>query len=391
MGAVRMTMDFSFYLPTRVAFGYGKSRSIAEEVKKLNGKKVLFLADKGVINAGLAEPLIKCIEDQGISVHLFDRIVANPRDTDCQDGAEYAKEMEIDTLVALGGGSTIDTAKAIATLMSHGGRIGDWCGADKLLYEVVPLIAIPTTAGTGSEVTPFSVITDTKHHEKLNIFDQRIAPKVAIVDPSLLETLPKHIVAATGIDALTHAVEAYTCKLATPFTDAYALYAMNLIYNNLEGLYKGYTEEKSEQVMLGSVIAGMAFGYSDVGAVHCMAEAMGGLYDMPHGVANAICLPSVLSFNKSSNIKKHGQIAKAFGLETKGFSDEICGDMAISAIKDLCEKVKIPALSSFEMVSPNDFRKLSKVALNNVSNDSNSRLMSETDYLSLFHDLYKNQ
>lgn len=176
--------------------------------------------------------------------------------------------------------------------------------------ELLPFIAIPTTAGTGSEVTFDAVITDTETHEKLNILDIRIAPKVAIVDPEVLLGLPSKIMASCGVDALVHAVEAYTCKVATPHTDAFALYAIDIIQRNIRAAVEKPTIASCTGMMLGSTLAGFAFGYSDVAAVHCIAEALGGRYDTPHGVANAIMLPTVTEFNIPSDIEKHANMVR---------------------------------------------------------------------------------
>jgi alcohol dehydrogenase len=215
--------NYSFMLPTRIEFGQGSISKVGEEAKALGATRIMLVADKGVIGAGLTEPVEKELSKSNLPFVIFSNIVPNPRDSDCHLGYELAKQEGIDLLVAVGGGSTMDTAKAIGTLLTHGGSIKDWCGFQLLEREITPLIAIPTTAGTGSEVTPFAVITDTAEHTKLNVFDPKAAARVALVDPATLLKLPPQIMASTGIDAMTHAVEAYTCNVANPHTDAYAL------------------------------------------------------------------------------------------------------------------------------------------------------------------------
>ena len=308
--------SYSFAIPTRVEFGEGSIRKVGEEAKALGASRVMLVADKGVIAAGLTAEAEDCLRREGLPFTVFDNIVPNPRDVHCEEGYRAAKEYGADLLVAVGGGSSIDTAKAIGTLLTNGKTVLDWCGAQLLERPITPLIAIPTTAGTGSEVTPFAVITDTKTHSKLNIFDPKAAASVALVDPSTLLKLPAHIMASTGIDALTHAVEAYTCNLANPHTDAYAIYAVGLIVKNLRKAVSKADIESCTGMMLGSTIAGIAFGYSDVAAVHCMAEALGGLYDTPHGVANALFLPVVTEFNIPADVSKHADIARALGVNT---------------------------------------------------------------------------
>lgn len=380
---------YSFELPTRIEFGEGIIKNVAVETKKLNAKKVMIVADKGVIEAGLVLPVQKSLKDAGISYLIFDKIVPNPRDTDCNDGYVLAKNEGIDTLIAVGGGSSMDTAKAIGTLLTHGGRIQDWCGFQLLKKGITPLIAIPTTAGTGSEVTPFAVITDTQHHVKLNIFDPKAAAKVALVDPSVLLKLPSHIMASTGIDAMTHAVEAYTCKLANPHTDAYAIYAIKLIQDNLRSAVANPDIESCTGMMLGSNIAGVAFGYSDVASVHCMAEALGGKYDTPHGIANAVLLPTVSEFNIPSNPKKYADIAIALGVKADGKSEEEVAMEGIKELQRLCDDVGIPKIKDIEGINPEDFEALSISAEKNVSTPSNPREVTAKDYLHLFTKAYE--
>ncbi len=384
-----MTLStFSFALPTRIEFGQGVISTVGAEASALGAKKVMLIADKGVVAAGLTLPVIDSLKASNISFVTFDKIVPNPRDLDCQEGYQYALKEGVDLLVAVGGGSSMDTAKAIGTLLTHGGKVQDWCGFQLLEREITPLIAIPTTAGTGSEVTPFAVITDTKEHVKLNIFDPKAAAKIALVDPTVLLKLPSHIMASTGIDAMTHAVEAYTCNVASPITDACALYAIDLIEKSLRRAVEDPDLESCTGMMLGSMIAGIAFGYADVAAVHCMAEALGGRYDMPHGVANAILLPTVTEFNLSSDYNKHANIAKALGVDIKGMTQKDAAMEAVYALAKLCEDVGIPKMKDISVINPDDFEALSVAAEKNVSTPSNPREIVAKDYLELFKKAY---
>jgi len=207
-------VQYSFQLATRVEFGRGYINNAGIEAKKLGITKVMLIADKGIIGAGLVKPIEDSLKKENVDYVIYDKIVPNPRDIHCIEGAEFGKEHKIDGIIAIGGGSSIDTAKAIGTLITNGGNIRTWSGWGLLKNEIPPMIAIPTTAGTGSEVTFDAVITDTEAHEKLNILDLKIAPKVALVDPEVLLGLPKHVMAACGVDAFIHAFEAYTCKVA---------------------------------------------------------------------------------------------------------------------------------------------------------------------------------
>ena len=274
--------DFTFQLATRIEFGEGYLSHAGAEAKKLGITKAMVIADKGIIACGIVAPIEASLKAEGVDYVIYDQIVPNPRDIHCIAGAEFAREHGIDGMIAIGGGSSMDTAKAVGTLLANGGNIRTWATPAVLEHPIVPLIAVPTTAGTGSEVTFDAVITDTEAHEKLNILDIKIAPKVALVDPTVLKGLPEKVMASTGVDALIHAVEAYTCKAASPVTDAFALYAIDLIGANIREAVYQRTPESCKAMMLGSTMAGVAFGYSDVAAVHCIAEALGGRYDTPH-------------------------------------------------------------------------------------------------------------
>lgn len=381
--------NYSFTLPTRIEFGQGSMAKVGEEAKALGATRIMLVADKGVIGTGLTEPVEKELSKNNLPFVIFSNIVPNPRDSDCHLGYELAKQEGIDLLVAVGGGSTIDTAKAIGTLLTHGGSIQDWCGFQLLEREITPLIAIPTTAGTGSEVTPFAVITDTAEHTKLNVFDPKAAAKVALVDPATLLKLPSHIMASTGIDAMTHAVEAYTCNVANPHTDACALYAIEIIQKNLRKAVSDPDIESCTGMMLGSNIAGIAFGYADVGAVHCMAEALGGRYDTPHGIANAILLPTVTEFNIPSDVVKHTNVAKALGVPIDGMDGEAAALEGVKALEKLCHDVGIPKMKDVKGIDPNDFKALSVAAEKNVSTPSNPREVTAKDYLELFKRAYE--
>ena len=385
-----MTLSqYSFALPTRIEFGEGVIGKAGPEAKALGATKVMLVADKGVIAAGLTRPVEESLKSEGIPYIVFDHIVPNPRDIHCHEGWDLAKAEGVDVLVAVGGGSSMDTAKAIGTLLTHGGKVQDWCGFQLLEREITPLIAVPTTAGTGSEVTPFAVVTDTNTHVKLNIFDPKAAAKVALVDPATLLKLPSHIMAACGIDALTHAVEAYTCTLACPHTDAYAIYAIQLIQKHLRKAVSAPDLESCAGMMLGSTIAGIAFGYSDVGGVHCIGEALGGRYDTPHGVAMAIFLPAVSEYNIPADPRKYAEVAAAMGVDIRGKSDEAAALEGIQAMQQLCDDVKIPRMRNLKEINPDDFEAIAVASEANVSTPSNPRPVTAKEYLEIIKRVYE--
>lgn len=382
--------NFSFYLPTRIEFGEGVLANAAEEVKGLGGSKVLLVTDKGVMDNDLATPVIDSLKKANLKVTIFDDVKSNPRDVDCLKAAELGKSEGVDVLVAVGGGSPMDTAKTVGALLTSGGTVHDYVGAQLLKKPILPLVCIPTTAGTGSEVTFFAVITDIAKKIKMSILDTRLCASVALVDPVITKTLPAKLTASTGMDALTHAIEAYTCKLASPITDATAIYAIKLISSSLrDAVNDGNDLQARTSMMLGSLIAGIAFGNSDVAGVHCMAEAIGGLYDTPHGVANSIFLPYVMEYNVPGDIKKHADIARAMGIDTTGMSEQEAASAGAEAVKQLSKDVGIPLFKDLEKVDVNDFEFLAKNSAENISTESNCRPADENDYLELFKKAYR--
>lgn len=364
--------DFEFVLPTRIVFGEGSIKRLPEEIKKMNHKKPLIVTDKGVIAAGLAKKITDILDEAAIEYVIYDGIQPNPRDTTVTEAAQFARSNGIDMLIAIGGGSSIDTAKATGVVLQEGGVINDYEGLDKVSKPIVDLIAIPTTVGTGSEVTFWSVITDTQRHFKMSVGSPLIAAKLAIVDPVLVETLPPSAIAATGMDALTHAIEGYTCKLSEPITDACGIYAIKMIGENIREAVYGDSTEAKGKMLLGSLIAGICFGNSDIAGVHCMGEAMGGLYDMPHGLSMAIMLPHVMEYNYVACIDKFAEIAVALGERTENLDKRAAAHKAIDAVYKLNEDLQIP---TFKQVGgkEEDIQELAERSAVNVSVDSNPR------------------
>ena len=265
-----MVTSFEFVLPTRVVFGSGVNRNLAKELNGLGKSRPLIVTDKGLMKAGIVDKVLQGLNEANISYDIFDEIEPNPRDLTVQRGYEIARSKGTDSLVAIGGGSSMDTAKAIGVLLTHGGTIQDYEGLDRVDKPICDLIAIPTTVGTGSEVTFWSVITDTKRHFKMSVGSPLIAAKIALVDPDLIVSLPPAIVASTGMDALTHAVEGYTCTLAEPITDACGIYAIRMIAENIRRAVLHNDNEAKTNLLLGSLIAGICFGNFDIAGVHCM-------------------------------------------------------------------------------------------------------------------------
>ena len=376
--------QFSFQLPTRIEFGNGVSATVGEEAKGLGGSRALVVTDPGVVSAGLLDPVLASLKTARIVTAVFDEVAPNPREASVARGAELAIAEQCDVLVALGGGSPMDTAKAIGVIQQEGGQIADYEGLGRVGKPITPLIAIPTTAGTGSEVTFWSVITDRARSFKMSIGSPLIAARVALVDPEVTVGLPAALTAATGMDALAHAVEAYTATLSEPITDSLALTAIRLVARSLRQAYaNGGNLGARYEMMLASLLATVASGNADVGGAHCMGEAIGGLYDIPHGVACAIYLPEVVDFNCIALPEKFGAIAQALGEDTAGLSLADAAKCAAPAIRKLSNDVHIPTAAEVG-VRPEDYPKLAKAASVNVSVESNCRIASEQDFVQMF-------
>jgi alcohol dehydrogenase len=381
-----MISNFDFILPTKIKYGIGIIKVLGEELKLLGSKKVMIITDKGLFNTGMVNKITDIIEEVGIAYMIYDDIEANPKDYNVELCAEKARKESIDTIVAFGGGSPIDAAKAVAVLTKQGGKIRDYQGKGKIKDDCVPILTIPTTAGTGSEVTFSSVITDTKEKFKFTVKSTAIAAKTAIIDPELTLTVPPLITAATGIDALTHAIEGYTANCTEPIAEAVGLYAIEYIVNNIAMAVKdGNNLYARDKMMMGSLLAGLSFSHADVASVHCMAEALGSLYDAPHGMCNAILLPYVMEYSLSSAEYKYARIARAMGIDEK--EDHTAAVKGIEFIKKLSKEIGLPGIKTLN-VNTDDFVLLAEMSVKNGSNESNPREITKEDYIMLFNKAY---
>jgi alcohol dehydrogenase len=332
--------DFQFSVPQMILFGENKVNALHEITKKEKMKKILLISDRMLEKIGVVEKVINIFRNTNIQVNTFLDVEANPSVETVNKAVEVCKKEGADGIVALGGGSPMDVAKAVAVLATYGGDITDYEGAHQVPGPIMPVIAIPTTAGTGSEVTAFSVITDIKRNYKLTVFSYELIPSYAILDPQLICSLPQNVAASTGIDALVHAVEAYLSKAASPFSDAMAEKAITLIGENIQAFAKDRTNLEAASAMLyGSTFAGIAFAWARLGNVHAMAHPLGGFFNVPHGVANAILLPTVLEYNA---VEDQGRYSEIYRLMTGKTSDCFEPLMLVKYIKTLLVDLNIP-------------------------------------------------
>jgi len=381
-----MISSFEFILPTKIRYGAGMLKTLGEELRNLKAGRIMVITDKGLVNAGMVEKVVNIIKKENMDYIIYDEIEANPKDYNVEACAEVARKEHIDTIVAFGGGSPIDAAKAVTVLARQGGKVRDYQGKGKIKGDCLPLITIPTTAGTGSEVTFSSVITDTREKFKFTIKSTAIAAKTAIVDPELTLTVPPFVTAATGIDALTHAIEGYTANCTEPIAEAMGLYAVEYIAGNIvEAVKNGRNLDARDKMMMGSLLAGLSFSHADVASVHCMAEALGSLYDAPHGMCNAILLPYVMEYTLPFAEYKYARIARAMGIEEK--DDYTAAMKGIEHIKGLSKEIGLPGIRALN-VNPDDFELLAEMSVKNGSNDSNPRKITKDEYVMLFKKAY---
>ena len=373
--------SFSFELPTKIEYGIGAVRKLTNALEELKATKVLVVTDKGIESSGLLTGIVNQLEQGRLNFEIFCEVEPNPKDYNVSRGTQLAQRLQTDCLVAIGGGSPIDCAKAIAVLATHGGEPRDYEDGNRITGQVLPLIAIPTTSGTGSEVTFSSVITDSRRKFKFSIHHTKIAPRIALLDPELTATMPPPLTAATGMDALTHAVEGFTAKGSEPLADAAALYAVELISTHLKSAVSdGRSLEARAGMLLGSLLAGISFSHSDVAAVHCLAEALGGKYDTAHGVCNAVVLPAMMEFNLAYCTEKYARIAAAMGIVFD--TPQEGARRAVETVKRMAREVQLPDFASLG-VNAEDMEELAYNASINGSNGSNPRPMTKEDYLTL--------
>jgi len=324
--------------------GVGCSKETGEQAKSLGASKLLIVTDAVISELGIADTIKGYVEAAGLNAVVFDGAEPNPTDKNVVDGVEVYKSNECDAIISLGGGSSHDCGKGIGLVIGNGGKISDYEGVDKSTKPMPPFLAINTTAGTAAEMTRFCIITNTDTHVKMAIIDWRCTPNVAINDPVLMISMPPSLTAATGVDALTHAVEAYVSTDATPITDACAIKAIELIAEYLRPAFaNGQNLEARDKMAYAQYLAGMAFNNASLGYVHAMSHQLGGLYNLPHGVCNAILLPAVCEFNAISNLQRFADIAVALGENIDGLSDVEAAELAIDAIRRLSADVEIPA------------------------------------------------
>ena len=366
---------FEFSIPQNIIVGAGTLSKLPECAKKMGGTHAMILSGPTLKKMGVVDRAADSLKAAGIAADIFTDIEANPSVTTVEKATESYLASGADFLVALGGGSPMDVAKAVGVTAKYGGSITEYEGAHKVPGKIVPLIAIPTTAGTGSEVTAFSVITDHSRDYKLTVFSYELLPEYAILDPELLISAPASVAAACGIDAFIHAEEAYISTAASPFSDAMAEKAMELIGKNIRRFVARRTDlEAAEAMLTGSLFAGIAFSYARLGNVHAMSHPVSAFFDVPHGVANAVLLPYVMAFNAEYTGEKFREIARMMGVDgVDSMTQEEYRKAAIDAVRQLSIDVGIPQTLREIGVKAEDLDALADAAMADVCTGGNPR------------------
>ncbi|MTI81282.1 MAG: iron-containing alcohol dehydrogenase [Firmicutes bacterium] len=375
----------AYFIPTVNLMGAGCVNEVGERVKSLGGKKALIITDAGLAKIGIADKVKEIIEGSGLEAVVFDGAEPNPTDNNVDAGFKVWQDEKCDAIVSLGGGSSHDCAKGVGLLAANGGKIHDYEGVDQSTNPMVPLVAVNTTAGTASEMTRFCIITDTSRKVKMAIVDWRVTPALSINDPELMAGMPPALTAATGMDALTHAVEAYVSIAATPLTDSAALMAIELIAKYLPAaVANGTNMEAREKMAYAQFLGGMAFNNASLGYVHAMAHQLGGFYNLPHGVCNAILLPHVEQFNLIACPERFKDIAVALGENVEGLSTNDAAQVAIDSIKRLSVSVGIPAGLTELGVKEGDLKIMAENAKKDACQLTNPRLATLEEVIEIF-------
>lgn len=371
-----------------IIYGLGALYEIGQCAKRLGGERVLLVTDPGVMEAGWADEAIKLLEQEDLKYVVYDNVVTNPRDFQVEEGAQLYVQKKCDVIAAVGGGSPIDTAKGIAILVSNHGQIKEYEGCNRITQPIPPLVCAPTTAGTGADVTQFAIVTDTCRKMKMTILSRAIMPDISLIDPRLLQTKSPELMAATGMDALTHALEAYVSSLSWPMTDPHAIHAVELIAEHLVDAVKSKRIEALEGMSIACLEAGIAFSNAILGAVHALAHPLGGMYDIHHGVANVALLPAVVRKNLEYSPEKYARIAVAMGAQTSGMTTSEAAMCLLEQIEKLITELELPQNLSSLGVNPDDIPQMAALAQQDICMRTNPCCYSTAEIEELYREAW---
>jgi alcohol dehydrogenase len=377
-------MIYTYKMPTELFFGGGAALQAGEKIGELGLSNVLLVTDRGVLHAGILDGLEKSLKDSGISYTVFSDVEPEPTIQGIEAGTKMLKASGAQGVVGIGGGSALDSAKAIAVMGTNGGKIFDYVGFGKVPVQPLPIIAIPTTAGTGSEATFWSVLADKTQGLKLSVGGWNVMPRLAIVDYQLTETLPADVTAATGMDALVHAIESYTSTNCQPIAEGISLHAIKLIARSLRQAVRHWKDPQArEDMIMGSLLAALAFNITRLGNAHALAIPLGIKYHIPHGTVNAILLPWVMEFNLPAVPEKYIEIAKIFGENVQDFTQMEAAKKSVKAIKELLRDIGITEGLKKWNVTESELPEIAAKAVKSDNIKSNPRKTNEEDLIQI--------
>lgn len=383
---------FRFVHRADVVFGKNRTVEIADEVRDLGVERPMIVTDPTVAEVGVIDPIVHALEEGGIEFYLYDEVEPNPRVATVETGADILTDEGYDGVIGVGGGSSMDAAKAISGLATNGGNIEDYEGLQNFHTDPHPIITVPTTIGTGSEVTSAAVITHPNRDEKLGILDNKLIADVALLDPTLLLSLPSEVAASTGMDCLTQSVMAYVSTNSNPITDALTIAAVEMISENLPAAVAKKDVDALMNMQIATTIEGTGFMNAGLGLVHSMSHPVSAHYDSPHGVTNGIILPSVLRYNRIAREEKYADLAEAMGLDVRSMSTREASKRFIEEIESLSSAVGIPDGLSDLGVEEDFLSELAEAAATRAdtsrNKSTNPRTSTEEDILEIYRDAY---
>lgn len=377
-----ITLQVKKFSIPEIIFGRGSLEYVGLCARRLGAEKVFLVSDSGLEKAGWVEHVTSVLDREKLSWVYYSDVVSNPRDFQIQQGAEFYKQGRADVVIALGGGSPMDAAKGIALVASNGGKIHDYEGANRIHRPLPPMVFVPSTAGSGSDISQFAIITDVKRRVKMSIISRTLVPNISVIDPEILLTKNESLIVASAIDAMCHAVEAYVSKIASPFTEVQSLKAIQLIMENLETAKQTRDLQSLENLSIASTSAAMSFSNASLGAEHALAHSLGGMYDVMHGLVHPVLLPPVMRFNLSTCVEKMADIGRIL-LGKSRRSAKSTALAGIERLEDYCKSLGVPV--RLRKIIPDDsgLKELCRMASNDACLLTNPRTATWEDLLSI--------
>lgn len=382
-------MDVTKFAIPEIIFGRGSLHHTGQCSLRLGAKKVFLVSDPGIEEAGWVQQLMDILKKEGVEWVYYSGVTSNPRDYEVELGAEFYLKNDTDVIIAIGGGSALDTAKGIAIIASNGGKIRDYEGANRVQRPLPPMVFITTTAGSGSDISQFCIITDVERSVKMSIITRTLVPNISIVDPLILQTKTEKLIIQSAVDALAHAVESYVSRIASPFTEMHSLKAIDLILRHLKEAVETRSLDSLEQLSVAAISASMAFSNAGLGAEHALAHSLGGYFDMAHGNVHPILLPSVMRFNLSHATEKMANIGRVI-LNKRLTSDLATAEGGINKLEDFFSSFNV-SLKLHEEIVEDQKHKLKQIcdmAVHDACNLTNPRMASSEELLEICQEVW---